>query len=182
MAISAVNSLNINRVAFRAAEPVSKPAAETKSAEDENFFEENKEVLLTLSAIGAAVLGAVILQKSGKSSKAADAAADIKNRAFDGTIGTKNILTIDGRRTAVEQNRLMEEFGKKGTRHAERAASGYEKALPEIFKEGATAHKREDVIIYNKVLEAKQAGEEITPEDFTVYAKVAGLDLSELVK
>lgn len=182
MAISAVNSFNTNKIMFRAAQPVPKAAPETQTAEDENFFEENKEVLLTLSAIGAAVLGAVILQKSGKSSKAADAAADIKNRAFDGTIGTKNILTIDGRRTAVEQNRLMEEFGKKGTRHAERAASGYEKALPEIFKEGATAHKREDVIIYNKVLEAKQAGEEITPEDFTVYAKVAGLDLSELVK
>lgn len=182
MAISAVNSFNTNKIMFRAAQPVPKAAPETQTAEDENFFEENKEAILGLAAIGAAALGAVIIHRSGKASKAADAAADIRDRAFDGTIGAKNILTIEGRRTAIEQNKLMEEFGKNGTRHTERVASKYEEALPEIFKEGAPVHSREDVLAYARALEAKQAGKEIAPEDFISYAKVAGLDLSELVK
>ena len=55
MAITAINAFNTNKTAFRAAQPAPKCKPETQAELDENFFEENKEVLLTLSAIGAAV-------------------------------------------------------------------------------------------------------------------------------
>ncbi len=162
MAISAINSLNFNRVAFKggSAKPENKAVKK-----DENFFEENKEVILGLSAVGAAALAALALHKTGalnkitgKASQKAETAApaiagkvEIDNRAFDGAIGEKSIKKIQNAVDIADMEKTMAEFAPEGSRHAARIESKYEEALPEIFAEDAEVFSREEVLNYAKV-------------------------------
>ncbi len=169
MAISAINSINLNKVAFKGAQAEPKKAEAKK---DENFFEENKEVIVGLSAIGAAALGAIVLHKTGalgkvadKFSKKADKAAaeaapnadiikekvDVNSREFDKAFGRKALERIEQTINTSRIEKTIAEAGPDGSRHAARIEGKYEEALPEIFKEGAKVNSREDVLTYARV-------------------------------
>jgi len=178
MAISAVNSINFNRVAFKGAETASK----TTETNQDSFFEDNKEVIIGLSAIGAATLGAIALYRSGKlGSKAAQ--LPITDRHYDGTVGLRNIQRMQNAVNTAKINEQIAEFGADGSRHIARMNdSNYTDPdkLAKMFDK--PANSRADVLGWKRASEAKAQGLEIDPEDFVSYAKVEGLSLSELVK
>ena len=65
MAISAVNSLNFNRVAFKGAQAAPKTETANKPQGEDSFLEENKEAIIGLATIGAAVLAGYAAHKTG---------------------------------------------------------------------------------------------------------------------
>lgn len=174
MAISAVNSINFNRVAFKGTQSASKTETANKPQNDESFFKDNKETILTLAGIGAAVLGATMLVKSGKSNKAA-AELSITDKNYTDTVGEKAINKIKNAVQTAKINEQIAEFGPDGARHAARIESKYEEVLPEIFAEGAKVNSREDLLTWAKVNKLKGTDTPIEPSDLFAWARVEGL-------
>ncbi len=146
MAISAINSINVNSVTFKGTETA--PKAST-AVDDESFIEENKEALLGLSAIGLAVLGAVALHRKGKADKAAEALVSITDRNYQGTIGASNIQKIKNAVEVAKTNKMVNEAE---ARHAERAKDAIYNdpdKLAEVFE--TPAHTHEQILNWAKV-------------------------------
>ena len=152
MAISAVNSLNFNRVAFKGAQAAPKTKTANKPQGEESFLKENKEAIIGLATIGAAVLAGYAAHKTGLIDKIfAAELININERAYDGTVGNKAINKIKNAVQTAKINEQIAEFGADGTRHAARIESKYEETLPEIFAEGAKVNSREDILSWAKV-------------------------------
>lgn len=157
MAISAFNSLNFNRVAFKGAQAAPKTETANKPQGEDSFLEENKEAIIGLATIGAAVLAGYAAHKTGlvgkifhKKPTAAAELININDRAYNGTVGNKAINKIKNAVQTAKINEQIAEFGADGTRHAARIESKYEETLPEIFAEGAKVNSREDILSWAK--------------------------------
>lgn len=145
MAISAINSINVNSVAFKGTETASKAPV----AFGENFIEENKEALLGLSAIGLAILGAVVLHRKGKADKAAEALVSITDRNYQGTIGASNIQKIKNAVDAANINKMVNEAEARHVERAKDAIYNDPGKLAEVFE--TPAHTREQILNWAKV-------------------------------
>lgn len=161
MAISAINSVNINSVAFKGTQVASKASAQV---DNENFVEENKEALLGFSAIGLAVLGVLALHRKGQADKAAEAAtaavdkvsqttqeaiASISDRHYQGTIGASNIQKIKNAVEAANANKLVNEAEARHVERAKDAIYNDPDKLAEVLE--TPAHTREQILNWAKV-------------------------------